>query len=91
MIVCFQLAIIANALAPLVKVREEAAVARAECLSHNDKLKEKKRETSTLEQQTKYTKTEVGFLMKELNTTLRDLSAERLCSMGFARLCRQTL
>jgi predicted nuclease with TOPRIM domain len=67
----------------LVQARAEAASARVECLAIHEKLEEKKKALSEFEQRAKSAESEVSLLRKELNTTLTELSAERLCSEGF--------
>jgi hypothetical protein len=83
----FPLAVVIDALAHLAEARAEVTAARVECSVVREKL-EKKKTASEFEQRAKSAELEVAFLRKELNTTLTELSVERLRSAGFTHIMR---
>jgi hypothetical protein len=84
----FPLAVLIDALAHLAEARAEVTAARVECPVVHEKLEEKKKTTSEFEQRANSAELEVAFLRKELNTTLTELSTERLRSAGFSHIMR---
>jgi archaellum component FlaC len=65
---------------------DEVAAVKMENLSLKEQLKDMKREVRELKQRAKSTEAEVEFLRKELESTLGDLSAEHLSSIGFTQI-----